>query len=120
MGDWVTGFDWLLEQSKAAAGTYCNLRESLTPDEIIRWDNVQTVHMQVENTTLTQIRTEREKFQRRLDETEKFGGIIAALIQYWRNHLAICRDVDDYILLGQTLGTAPILERIRKYNNGGE
>lgn len=119
MGDWVAGFDWLLEQSKAAAGIYCNLLESLTPDELARWDNVQTVHMQVENTTLTQIRTEREKFQRRLDETEKFGGIIAALIQYWRNHLAICRDVDDYILLGQTLGTAPILERIRKYNNGG-
>jgi hypothetical protein len=120
MGNWVEGFEWLLDQSKAAAGIYCNLLESLTPDEIIRWDNVQTVHMQVENTTLTQIRTEREKFQRRLDETEKFGGIIAALIQYWRNHLAICRDVDDYILLGQTLGTAPILERIRKYNNGGE
>lgn len=119
MGDWIAGFDWLLEQSNAAAGVYCDLVDSLTPDELTRWDNVQTVHMQVEGTPLTQIRTERERFQRRLDETVKFGGIMAALIQYWRTHLAICRDVDDYILLGQTLGDAPILERIKKYNAGG-
>lgn len=117
MGDWEGGFDWLLERSRLATGIYCDLVDSLDPAELARWDNVQTAYMEIEQTPLTSLRSERERFERRLDETVKFGGIIAALIQYWRVHLAVCRDVDDYILLGQTLGTPEILARIKKYNH---
>ena len=117
MGDWESGFEWLLEQSKLFTGIYVDLVDSLDPDEQARWDNVQAAHMAVEGTPLTSIRTERERFNRRLDETIKFGGMIAALIQYWRVHLATCRDVDDYIQMGLTLGTPEILARIKKYNH---
>lgn len=117
MGDWNRGFEWLLERSTQATQQYVDLVDSLDAAELARWDNVQLAHMAVEGTPLTSIRIERERFERRLDETIKFGGMIAAVIQYWRNHLATCRDVDDYIQLGLTLGTPEILARIKKYNH---